>query len=161
MKLIVGLGNPGKKYEKTRHNIGFRVIDILKSKIERQNLGIILLKPQSFMNSSGVEVLKKMNFYRCKPENLFVVYDDLDLPFGEIRIRHKGSSGGHKGVQSIIEAIQTEYFTRVRIGIGRPPENVLVERYVLEDFSIEEEKVLPKIIDEAAEKVVKLIKIKE
>ena len=163
MRLIVGLGNPGKKYEKTRHNIGFRVADAITQKIKDQAMSekMVIAKPQSFMNLSGPEVLKKMNFYRLKPKDLIVIYDDIDLPFGKIRIRHKGSSGGHKGVQSIIDALKAEDFTRVRIGVGRPPENVPAERYVLEKFSQKEEEALPKIIDEAAEKVIELVKIKD
>jgi PTH1 family peptidyl-tRNA hydrolase len=152
VRLIVGLGNPGKKYEKTRHNIGFRIIDNLKSKIKEQRTNIILFKPQRYMNLSGPEVLKKMNFYRLKPKDLVVIYDDIDLPFGTIRIRHKGSSGGHKGVQSIIDALKAEDFTRVRIGVGRPPENVPAEKYVLEEFNFPQS-----IIDEAVDKVLKLI----
>ena len=163
MRLVVGLGNPGKKYKKTRHNIGFRVADAITQKIKYQARSekTVIVKPQSFMNLSGPEVLKKMNFYRLTPKDLIVIYDDIDLPFGEIRIRHKGSSGGHKGVQSIIDALKAEDFTRVRIGVGRPPENVPAERYVLEKFSQKEEEALSKIIDEAAEKVIELGKIKE
>jgi len=155
-RLIVGLGNPGKKYEKTRHNIGFRVIDSLNAK--PYTLNAILLKPQFFMNLSGKEVVEKARFYKIKPKALIVVYDEIDLPFGEIRMRDKGRSAGHKGVQSIIDALKTENFTRVRIGINRPPENIPAETYVLQNFSKEEEKNLDKIIDDATEKVIELIR---
>jgi PTH1 family peptidyl-tRNA hydrolase len=162
MRLVVGLGNPGKKYEDTRHNTGFRVLENLKSKIKKgdakQKSKIVLFKPPTFMNLSGQEVLKKLNYLHLKPEDLIVIYDDIDLPFGEVRVRHKGRSAGHKGVQSIIDALGTENFTRVRIGIGRPPQGKSAEEYVLEEFSQDEEKNLPKIIDEAVEKVIELIK---
>lgn len=156
MRLIVGLGNPGKKYEKTRHNIGFRVIENLKSQIP--NLKSYLFKPKTFMNLSGQEVARKLTSLNLKPQDLIVIHDDLDLPFGKIRIRHKGRSGGHKGVQSIIDALKTENFTRIKIGIGRPKKGIEAERYVLEEFSPLEEKMMKKTIDEAAEKVIELVK---
>jgi len=175
-RLIVGLGNPGKKYEKTRHNIGFRVIekliqnlkcksqsdnskfkmDFWSTEINRQK--VILAKPQTFMNESGSAISRLTHFYKIKPKALIVVYDEIDLPFGEIRMRDKGRSAGHKGVQSIIDALKTENFTRVRIGINRPPENIPAETYVLQNFSKEEEKNLDKIIDDATEKVIELIR---
>lgn len=162
MKLIVGLGNPGKKYQKTRHNIGFRVLENLKSKIKNQTLSlqskIILFKPQSFMNLSGDQVLKKLNFYHLGAKDLIVIYDDIDLLLGMIRVRHKGRSGGHKGVQSIIDRLKTNNFIRVRIGIGRPPEEMGAEEYVLENFNPAEEKVIQKTIDRAVEKVIELIR---
>ena len=157
MKLIVGLGNPGKKYGKTRHNVGFRVIDNLKQRItNNEQRTTILLKPQTYMNLSGKEVTEKARYYKIKPQDIVVIYDDLDLPTGEIRVREKGSSAGHKGVQSIIEALKTEEFRRVRIGIGRP-ENISPEKYVLENFLPQEEKIMIKAIDEAAEKVIELL----
>ncbi len=157
VRLIVGLGNPGKKYEKTRHNVGFRVIDNLKQRItNNEQRTTILLKPQTYMNLSGKEVTEKARYYKIKPQDIVVIYDDLDLPTGEIRVREKGSSAGHKGVQSIIEALKTEEFRRVRIGIGRP-ENISPEKYVLENFLPQEEKIMIKAIDEAAEKVIELL----
>jgi len=160
VRLIVGLGNPGKKYEKTRHNIGFRVVDALAKKLRDTdyNLQSKLFKPQSYMNLSGPEVFKKLNYYRLAPTDLIVIYDDIDLPLGEIRVRNKGSSAGHKGVQSIIDIIGSENFTRVRVGVGRPPENVPAEKYVLQNFDTEEGKLLPKIIDDAVKVVVELVK---
>ena len=157
MKLVVGLGNPGKQYQKTRHNVGFRVLDALENKLkaEDQRLKAILLKPQTFMNLSGQEVAKKANFYKIKSEDMAVIYDELDLPFSEIRVRKSGSSAGHKGVESIINSLGTENFTRIRIGIGRPPENFRTEDYVLENFTKEEEPVIQKAVDEAVEIVIK------
>ena len=157
VRLIVGLGNPGKKYEKTRHNVGFRVIDNLKQRItNNEQRTTILLKPQTYMNLSGKEVTEKARYYKIKPQDIVVIYDDLDLPTGEIRVREKGSSAGHKGVQSIIEALKTEEFRRIRIGIDRP-ENISPEKYVLENFLPQEEKIMIKAIDEAAEKVIELL----
>lgn len=157
MRLIVGLGNPGKKYQNTRHNLGFGVIDKLKQKAVVSRQKAILFKPQKFMNLSGQEVLKKINFYRLGPEDLIVIYDDIDLPLGTIRIRQKGRSGGHKGLQSIIDALNSQNFTRIKIGIGRPPVGIEAEEYVLEEFDSAEEKTIQKAIDEAAEKVVELV----
>jgi len=168
MKLIFGLGNPGKKYELTRHNVGYLVIDQLVNQarvlnLKRQNLGkkffseifvinnkIFLAKPLTFMNKSGKAVKAVMKFYKISLENLIVISDDLDLELGKIRERDSGSSGGHKGLQSIIDELGTDKFKRIKIGIGRskviPP-----EKWVLQKFSKEEKK----IIDEAVEKVVK------
>ncbi|MCX6806934.1 MAG: aminoacyl-tRNA hydrolase [Candidatus Berkelbacteria bacterium] len=160
-RLIVGLGNPGKRYEKTRHNVGFLVIDRLNQSSIINHQSSILFKPQSFMNLSGQEVAKKVNYYHIKPKDLIIIHDDIDLPFGEIRVKDKGSSAGHKGVQSIIDELETKSFTRVRIGVERPPENIQAEKYVLENFNKQEELVLQKVIDEAVEKVIGLIGVKK
>ncbi|MFH1424041.1 MAG: aminoacyl-tRNA hydrolase [Candidatus Nealsonbacteria bacterium] len=149
MILITGLGNPGKEYEKTRHNIGFRVIDELAK--QKPN-DVVLLKPQTFMNNSGDAVIKAVNFYKMKPADLWVVHDDVDLPLGEFKISKNRGSAGHKGVQSIIKKLGTRDFNRVRIGIcplkGKP---TAVEKFVLQNFTKEEEKifqtVIPQIID--------------
>ena len=127
--LIVGLGNPGKKYEKTRHNVGFRVIDELEKEIFDEN--IILFKPQAFMNNSGRTVKKFFQNSKLKTQNLIVVHDDIDLLLGKIRISKNSSSGGHKGIQSIIDTLGTKNFTRIRIGI-RPKFKCNTERFVLE-----------------------------
>lgn len=174
MKLLVGLGNPGEKYEHTRHNIGFRVIDFLLEKYKHTasiywhedkklksmlktilfaDQYILLVKPQTFMNLSGEAVQRVMQEYKAKLEDIIVVYDDLDLPVGELRIRKEGGSGGHNGVQSIIDAIG-EKFIRVRIGIGRPEDSSkfkvqsskLVEDYVLEKFNSEEQSLIDQVI---------------
>ena len=169
MKLIVGLGNPGKKYQRTRHNLGFLVID----RLARQNdltvnkklcdalIGewshnrekIVLAKPQTFMNRSGAVVRGLLSEYRGTAEDLVVVYDDLDLPFGRIRIRPQGSAGGHRGILSIMESLADTAFCRVRFGIGRPPEGVDAVDFVLEPFSAEESGELAEKIERAAASV--------
>jgi PTH1 family peptidyl-tRNA hydrolase len=137
MKLIVGLGNPGCKYAATRHNVGFMVLDRLaadvdvvvkkkmfKSLVGRGMIGrenIILAKPQTFMNLSGEAVGLLVNWFKLSPADLIVIYDDLDLPPGNVRVRPGGGSGGHKGMQSIIRVLGTQKFPRIRIGIGKPP----------------------------------------
>lgn len=138
MKLIVGLGNPGEKYKDTRHNVGFLVVDKLarelgstqtvwstmtKFKVQVVKIGdVVLVKPQAFVNASGVSVAGLMNFYRLTPEDVWVIHDDLDLPLGKIRIRTGGASAGHHGVDSIIRELKTDAFTRFRLGIGRGKE---------------------------------------
>src|SRR5690625_1604391 len=151
MKCIIGLGNPGAKYEKTRHNIGFIVIDEL---IGRFNLNftktkfkctydvefvgqekVLFVKPQTFMNLSGEGVRPLLDFYKVKPEDVLVIYDDLDLPTGKIRLREKGGHGGHNGIRSLIDHLGTKEFKRLRIGIGRPTNNTPIVNYVLQPFS--------------------------
>jgi len=151
MLLIVGLGNPGKKYEKTRHNVGFRVVDVLAK--DKPN-DAVLLKPQTLMNNSGDVVVEAVNFYKIKPIDLWIVHDDIDLPLGEFKIQMGKSSAGHKGVESIIKRLGTKDFNRIRIGICPPkgkPE--AVEKFVLEKFTKAEETILKKIIQDVAEKV--------
>ncbi len=157
MKLIVGLGNPGPKYLFTRHNFGFMVIDFLIQQIEGQmkfiqdrevqgewarifieNKEIFLLKPLTFMNLSGISVKAFLNKHTIPLSELLVAYDDVDLPLGKIRLRKKGSSGGHKGVASIIENLETEEFPRLRLGIGPKPFNVDMVDFVLGEFTKEE-----------------------
>jgi len=144
--LIVGLGNPGKKYEKTRHNIGFRVIDELECKAFDDD--IILLKPESFMNNSGKTVQEHLAYYKIPAHDLIVIHDDIDLLFGDIRVSENSSSAGHKGVQSIIDELGTQDFTRIRVGI-KPPHKIDTEKFVLEKFTKDEEKQLPEIIKKA------------
>lgn len=156
MKLIVGLGNPGRRYEKTRHNIGFMVIDefakkekldfSLKTKFKGemvqttiQNESVILLKPNTFMNLSGQSVLALKQFYQINDEDILVIYDDLDLLCGKVRVRQKGSSGGHKGLKSIISCINSENFNRLKIGIDRE-EFIPVIDYVVGKFTTEQKK---------------------
>ncbi len=148
MILIAGLGNPGKKYKKTRHNIGFGVIDELNKKSFQKD--VILFKPQTFMNNSGQAVSKKMS--KLNPEKLIVVHDDIDLPLGTIRISKNKSSAGHKGVQSIIDQLGTQQFTRIRIGIqpsDKKPQNT--DKFVLEKFSKQEKKIIKLTIEQAVE----------
>lgn len=154
MFLIVGLGNPGKKYEKTRHNVGFRVIDLLAErwqcdhydtafqgelvKCSSQGKKVLLLKPQTYMNLSGSSVAACAKYYKIPAGNVWVIHDDLDLPIGSLRLREGGSSGGHNGVQSIIESLGTRDVTRFRLGIGRPAGPTPVEDYVLQPFAADE-----------------------
>jgi len=159
--LIVGLGNPTKKYQLTRHNIGFISIDILsecwnipvKKKYKKSYIGtyqidntpIILMKPLTFMNNSGQVIQSAMAKFRIFPKNIIVIYDDIDLPLGKIRIRAKGSSAGHKGLQSIIDHIQNDAFIRIRIGIGSElKQKKATVNFVLSPFTKEEIKILKK-----------------
>lgn len=157
MILIVGLGNPGKKYKKTRHNVGFMVVDELKKSLDKtRDRNTILLKPTTYMNNSGKEVKSVIENCKLKIVNLLVVHDDIDLPFGTIRISKNISSAGHKGVQSIINELRTQDFTRIRIGIN-PDRKVDTERFVLEKFTKEENKELKNIIKEAVSEVKQLL----
>jgi len=158
MKLIVGLGNPGEKYQNTRHNLGFMVLDELARKIlplaktkweenkkfnsltiNHQPLAI-LAKPQTMMNASGFAVAKMANFYHIKPAEIWVIHDDTDLPLGRIKIRLGGGSGGHRGIDSIIEQLGTDKFVRFRFGIGETNrgKDRLLEKYVLKSFTANE-----------------------
>ncbi len=165
--LVFGLGNVGKKYEGTRHNVGFLVVDALAHKLgatfsEKKKLRaeiteistptnkLILAKPTTFMNRSGEAVQAIMSWQ--KPNRVVVIYDDADLPFGEIRVRERGGSAGHNGVKSLIEHMGTDAFTRVRVGIGRPENNnVPLEDWVLTRWSEEENVHLPEIVKRAVE----------
>jgi len=151
MILIVGLGNPGKKYEKTRHNVGFRVVDELAKQKTRE---FIIAKPQTFMNNSGKAIKALLNFYKTEPENLWVIHDDIDLPLGKFKISKARGSAGHKGVESIIKELKTKDFWRIRIGIcpktGKPKQ---VEKLVLQNFTKEEEKTLKEVIKTVIEKI--------
>ena len=151
MKVVVGLGNPGKAYERTRHNVGFEVVDemagrlgvsfrrgwltkLLQAKVRLAGEEVLLVKPQTFMNLSGSAVASLVRRRQMEPGDLIVVLDDVELPLGQIRIRKKGGAGGHKGLQSVIQSIGTEEFVRVRLGIGpRPAGEELVE-HVLTRF---------------------------
>jgi PTH1 family peptidyl-tRNA hydrolase len=138
---MVGLGNPGKKYARTRHNVGAMVLDRLEKDDEMGRAGlmdvsrdrrVIFFQPQTFMNQSGAPVMLKMKQERIEPQNLIVVHDDVDIPVGEIKIQKNRTSAGHKGVQSIIDQLGTQDFWRVRVGIGRPAENQETDQFVLE-----------------------------
>ncbi len=170
MKLIVGLGNPGREYRWTRHNMGFLLIDELAQEngiaISRRGLKsvygrgrvarneVILAKPQTFMNLSGEAVQRLLHFFKILPENLIVLQDDLDLPWGTVRIRLHGGAGGHRGIQSIREAIGSDEFTRVKIGIGRPsaPEQDPAD-YVLDALTEAEKEEVRGILKKSAEAV--------
>jgi len=158
LKLIVGLGNPGKKYELNRHNAGFLAVDYLidtfkASKISSKFRGdlfksdnFLFLKPATFMNLSGESVVMVKNFYKIDNENIIVIHDDIDLKLGALRFKRGGSSGGHNGLKSIDEHIGNDYY-RIRIGIGRPEDKSEVVNYVLSDFSDEEYKCIQKTFD--------------
>jgi len=163
--LIAGLGNPGPKYAANRHNVGFRCVERLgialglpfdkDQKQARVALGdfdgrrVVLAKPQTFMNESGRAVAALTRFYKVPLECLLVVYDDLDLPLGSVRLRPEGGSGGHKGMRSIIEHLGTQDFPRLRIGIGRPPGRMDPAAYVLQDFSADERPLLEETLERA------------
>lgn len=167
MKLIVGLGNPGKQYEKTRHNAGFMAVDetadllgITLNQIKFKGMigegrsgseKVILLKPLTYMNLSGESLIQVLQFYKLDLNQLLVIYDDLDTPTGQIRLRMKGSAGGHNGVKSIIQHIGTEEFYRIRVGIGRPPQGKKVVDYVLEPFLAVEEGDVHSAVKKSAE----------
>ncbi|OGZ23442.1 MAG: hypothetical protein A3A08_00305 [Candidatus Nealsonbacteria bacterium RIFCSPLOWO2_01_FULL_41_9] len=155
MILIVGLGNPGKKYEKTRHNIGSRVVGELEA-LNLQN--IILAKPSTFMNESGKAVKRLIQKSKIKIQNLIVVHDDIDIPLGEFKIQKNSGSAGHKGVESIIKELGTKNFHRIRIGIcpetGKPKQ---VDKFVLQNFTKVEEKILKGVIKIIIEKINEII----
>ena len=160
MKMIVGLGNPGKEYEKTRHNAGFMILDnyaktkeitSFKKKFNglyatsiHNNEIFVLLKPQSYMNLSGTVIKKFASFYKIKPEDILVIHDDLDLPVGKIKIKFKGSSGGHNGIKNIIENMKTELFPRFKVGIGKD-ENIDYINYVVGKFNKNDLETISKI----------------
>jgi peptidyl-tRNA hydrolase, PTH1 family len=167
MKLIVGLGNPGREYVRTRHNIGFMVLDALRGHMTGTNvrnrfrsqiadgfLGadkISLLAPQTYMNLSGHAVREARNWYRLDNADVLVVYDDMDLSFGILRFRSSGSAGGHNGMRSIIEQLGSDGVARLKIGIGRPRSGAV--GHVLSRFSPEEESELPDLIDRSVHAV--------
>ena len=181
MKLIVGLGNPGKEYSFTRHNVGFMVLDkianqlsLINYRLENQfkaeitqtgGVGenrIIFAKPQTFMNNSGEAVSKILNYYKIGTDDFMVICDDLDLDLGTIRVRNEGSSGGHKGLESIINKIGDSRFLRIKIGIGSNKEkNIPSEKHVLEKFTSEEMTIIDKSVDKSAEIVLKWLKTGE
>ena len=158
MKLIVGLGNPTGKYDKTRHNVGFEVIDYLVDKYGialdtgkhkgvygkgiMEGQSVILLKPMTYMNLSGESVSAVANYFKIQAEDVVVICDDINLDVGRIRIRKKGSAGGHNGIKNIIAHLGTEEFPRIRIGVGRKPENMDLANYVLSHFSKEDEAIM-------------------
>jgi PTH1 family peptidyl-tRNA hydrolase len=180
MHLLVGLGNPGAKYERTRHNIGFMAVDDLGRrgpagggspsdwrekfrglwlKTSAAGREVVLLKPQTFMNLSGECVQPAAAFFKVTPERVVVLHDELDLPFGEVRVKVGGGHAGHNGLRSLIERLGTPDFVRVRIGIGRPPAGFRgqVADYVLSPFEAVESATLPSLIERAAEAAEKVL----
>ena len=173
MKLIVGLGNPGKKYENTRHNMGFMAVDLLsdqanidvdkevfhglmgRGKIYEQD--VILFKPTTFMNLSGTAVQEVVHYFKIELEDIVVIYDDMALEPGVIRLRKEGSSGGHKGMQNIIDCLSTEQIKRIRIGIGEPGENDTID-FVLSKPLKDEVPVIEEAIANAVRAVKEMLK---
>jgi peptidyl-tRNA hydrolase, PTH1 family len=168
LHLIVGLGNPGAEYARTRHNAGFLVVEELVercsakwnfekkfqsrvAKSERAGEKLLLAEPQTFMNASGEAVGALLNFYRVSLPELLVIVDDADLPFGEIRLRPRGSSGGHHGLESIEQHVGSREFARLRVGIGRKDERREITNHVLGKFSPDEAKLLKKVLGRAAD----------
>ena len=162
MTLFVGLGNPGSQYENTRHNIGFKVIDKLVDDLNARDISKIsfhgklyrtantlFLKPTTFMNLSGKSVQPVKHFFKVELEDIIVIHDDIDLPFGAVRFKKGGGHGGHNGLRSIDSHITKEYL-RVRVGVGKPEHKSQVSDYVLHDFSEDESKVLDQLIDHIA-----------
>jgi len=169
VKLIVGLGNPGEQYRTSRHNLGFLVLDQLAGQygisLQKRAFdaflgkgrvgsgGIILAKPQTYMNLSGSAVQKLVEYFKIDVENLIIIHDDLDLPFQTLRLKKGGGDGGHRGLASIIKHLGSPDFLRVRIGIGKPIRKTMVESYVLAPFSEDETIVLPRLIEQTCEAV--------
>ena len=165
--LLIGLGNPGREYLNTRHNIGLMLIDRLTIRLDARGMKmqsnaivitshyedrkLVLAKPQTYMNLSGQSVQGLLHFYKIPIENLLVAHDDLDIPFGTIRIRPGGGPGGQRGMASTIEKLGTKDFPRLRLGIGRPPGRMEPKDYVLQDFSKDDAKFLPELLDRAAD----------
>ena len=172
--MIVGLGNPGREYQGNRHNIGFRLLNYLSDRLgvafsglESKSLvtksdyhghRLILVKPQTYMNLSGQAVESLVRFYKIPLEQVMVVFDDVDLPFGALRLRPAGGSGGQKGMQSIIDRLGTQDIPRLRMGIDRPPGRMEAADYVLQDFSKSETELLPGILARAADALLTYIR---
>ena len=168
MKMIVGLGNPGKQYERTRHNSGFMAIDKVAEKLNlnidkkefaaltAKNNQVILVKPQTYMNNSGEAVSQIMKYYHIDINDLLIIYDDLDLKYGQLRLRLKGSSGGHNGIKSIINYIHSENFKRIRIGIEKNP---LIETadYVLGKVEKDKQQLFDDSIEKASQAAIEFI----
>ncbi|MBN2768175.1 MAG: aminoacyl-tRNA hydrolase [Campylobacterales bacterium] len=170
MTLFVGLGNPGRTYENNRHNIGFRVIDALASALNAQDISkstffgtlfksndILLLKPTTYMNLSGKSVQAVANFYKIEMDDIIVIHDDIDIPFGALRFKKGGGDGGHNGLKSIDSLISKEY-NRVRIGVGKPLHSHQTADYVLSDFTSDEEQKLKVLLPHIQEACLEFMK---
>ena len=173
--MIVGLGNPGEAYARTRHNVGFRTVDLLAQRldvkidrvkfkaltrlVELAGHKVLLVKPQTYMNASGQSVLWASQYYKVTPERILVLSDDISLPVGRIRVRAQGSAGGHNGLKSIIADLKSQEFPRVKIGVGAKPcpEYDLAD-WVLSNFTAQEEKALKEAIDHAADAAVEVLR---
>jgi PTH1 family peptidyl-tRNA hydrolase len=174
--LVVGLGNPGPKYARTRHNSGFLVVSLLASRIggslkahrasggraevlegRLAGIPVVLAEPLSFMNESGSPVNQVARFYKVPVEQIIVIHDELDLPFGDLRIKRGGGDGGHNGLRSITSALGSKEYLRVRLGIGRPPGRQDPADYVLREFAVAERRDLDFHVDRAADAVEELL----
>lgn len=167
--LIVGLGNPGREYKANRHNVGFQIVDHLAARHglaftrqqhnafiatgEIRGRAVILAKPQSYMNESGGPVGALFRFYKIELDHLLIIFDDLDLPIGTLRLRRSGGSGGHKGMKSIIARLGSENFPRLRVGIGRPPARMDPADYVLQDFDDSQLPIIQAVYERAADAI--------
>src|SRR5688572_4992451 len=171
--LLIGLGNPGREYKDTRHNFGFMLIDRLAVRLNARGMKVqskaivtdamyedrklILAKPQTYMNLSGQSVQGLVHFYKIPLTNLMVLSDDLDIPFGTIRIRAAGGPGGQRGLSSVIESLGTKDFPRLRLGIGRPPGRMDPANFILQNFSRDEMKSISEILDAGADAVLEFV----
>ncbi|MDP1546474.1 MAG: aminoacyl-tRNA hydrolase [Anaerolineales bacterium] len=171
--LLIGLGNPGREYRDTRHNIGFMLVDHLAERIGARGMKvqskaittsalyeehrIILAKPQTYMNLSGQSVQGLLHFYKIPTTNLLIAHDDLDIPFGTLRIRPTGGPGGQRGMANTIELLGTKDFPRLRLGIGRPPGRMDPKDYVLQNFSKDDAKLLPEVLSRAADAALEFV----
>jgi PTH1 family peptidyl-tRNA hydrolase len=171
--LLIGLGNPGREYRDSRHNVGFMLVDRITVRLNARGMKVqskaivitaayedrklILAKPQTYMNLSGQSVQGLIHFYKLPLTNVLLAHDDLDIPFGTIRIRPGGGPGGQRGMASTIEQLGTKDFPRLRMGIGRPPGRMDPAAYVLQDFSREEMKILSEILDRAADAALEFV----
>lgn len=171
--IIAGLGNPGLKYDNTRHNVGFETLDVIsrqsgikinklkhKALLGEGTIGdkkVLLVKPQTFMNLSGESIREIIDWYKLPPGNIIIIYDDVDLSTGRIRIRPGGSSGTHNGMKSVIYQIQSDEFPRIRIGIGKPPDGWDIADYVLGRFSTEEREIVSVSVLKAADAAVDIL----
>lgn len=173
MKMVVGLGNPGRQYEQTRHNVGFMTLDILggrfgapKATLKKKafvaqiaitDRAVLLVKPQTFMNDSGDAVGPLCHFYKLQPSDVLIISDDVDLPFGRLRLRERGSAGGHNGLRSIFAALGTQEIPRLRIGVGRSHDRDTRD-HVLAAFSREDAADLPDVLAQAADAVERVVR---
>ena len=169
MNLIVGLGNPGRRYLNSRHNVGFRCIEHmarewkvpLKERRKSAVLGqgsvdgheVVLAKPRTFMNDSGTAIAYLLTRFASTPDDLLVVYDEMDLPLGKVRIRRSGSAAGHNGIRSVIDAISSQEFPRIRVGIGKAPEGIAGMEHVLRSMRSEERRIIEESVGKVAEAV--------
>lgn len=170
MYIIAGLGNPGKKYEDTRHNVGFSTIDVLADKLNIKvnkikfkglvgegrigNEKVILLKPHTFMNNSGESIVEILNFYKLKPEDLMVIVDDIDIEFAQLKIKKNGSAGTHNGLKSIANLTGSKNFARFKIGVGKKHPNEDLASFVLSNFPAKDRKHIADAIDACADAVI-------